>query len=386
MWFLSLLHSRTGPSAPNRSKQRRRRPARSNQTSAQLQVEQLEHRWCPSYSLVTSRTALAGTDSVNWGTLGPAGTVAANPSTILSASGHSISVSKTQAGAFKVLEQPLPYSAGEWAGNFAPGDMVLWTDDSGLKSANPITLDFGTTAVAAGGAQIQEDYYPGNFTAEVQAFDASGKILASFTEHGKSTSAADNSAIFIGIRSTSANIYKIALSLTNAHSGTLGDFAINQFDFRTSALAAAPAASAAVVAAPAFGDSGAAAPSPSARQLTSAPQTGSFTASPNPVTAGSYLTLTASNLTDANPGAFVTQLAFSLDSNHEGTLNSGDTLLGYATQASPGVWMLSFSTSTFGLTSGIYTPFAQAKDSDGVFGDPLALSLTVLMRFDDQDR
>jgi uncharacterized delta-60 repeat protein len=111
--------------------------------------------------------------------------------------------------------------------------------------------------------------------------------------------------------------------------------------------------------------------------LASAPQIGSFTANSNPVTAGSSVTLTASSITDGNPGVSIAQVAFYLDSNNDGKLESGsDTLLGYATQTSPGVWTLTNS-SAFGLTAGTYTLFAQAKDSDGVFGDPIALTLTV---------
>ncbi len=112
-----------------------------------------------------------------------------------------------------------------------------------------------------------------------------------------------------------------------------------------------------------------------ARYLPSEPQIGSFTASPNPVTAGSNVTLTASNIVDGNPSSTITQVAFYLDSNSDGVLDSGDTLLGYGTQTSPGVWTFTFSTS--GLTIGTYTLFAQAKDSYGVFGDPLAFSETV---------
>jgi hypothetical protein len=56
---------------------------------------------------------------------------------------------------------------------------------------------------------------------------------------------------------------------------------------------------------------------------------------------------------------------------NRGVLESGtDSFLGYGVQTSPGVWALTFSTA--GLTSGTYTLFAQAKDSCGVFGDPLA--------------
>jgi hypothetical protein len=114
-------------------------------------------------------------------------------------------------------------------------------ENVGGKESDPTTLDFGATAVAAGGAQIQSSRY-GKFTAQVQALDASGNVLASFTEVGDSTGAGDNSAIFIGISSSSANIHQIALSLTHAVLHLTGDFAINQFDFRTGPLAATPAA------------------------------------------------------------------------------------------------------------------------------------------------
>jgi uncharacterized delta-60 repeat protein len=111
------------------------------------------------------------------------------------------------------------------------------------------------------------------------------------------------------------------------------------------------------------------------RFLGSAPQIGSFTASSNPATAGSLVTLAASGITDGNPNSTITQVAFYVDSNGNGVLDSGDTLLGYATQTSPGVWTYSF---TVNLTSGMYTLFAQAQDNDGVLGDPLALSLQVM--------
>jgi uncharacterized delta-60 repeat protein len=107
------------------------------------------------------------------------------------------------------------------------------------------------------------------------------------------------------------------------------------------------------------------------------PQIGSFTANPNPVTAGSPVTLSASNISDGDPSSSITQVAFYLDSNNDSKLEPGtDTLLGYATQTSPGVWTLTNS-SAFGLTAGTYTLFAQAQDNDGYLGDPIALTLTV---------
>jgi uncharacterized delta-60 repeat protein len=114
-----------------------------------------------------------------------------------------------------------------------------------------------------------------------------------------------------------------------------------------------------------------------ARFLAAGPQIRSFTASPNPATAGSDPTLTASNMSDANPGASIIQVAFYQDRNSDGALEPGtDTLLGYATQTSPGTW--TFTLSTTGLASGTYTLFAVAEDSYGEFGDPVTSTEQVL--------
>jgi hypothetical protein len=70
----------------------------------------------------------------------------------------------------------------------------------------------------------------------------------------------------------------------------------------------------------------------------------------------------------------VTQVAFYVDSNGDGQLDTGDTLLGYGTQSGPGVWTF---THTAGLAPGSYTLLAQAEGGDGVFGDHFALTLVV---------
>jgi uncharacterized delta-60 repeat protein len=104
------------------------------------------------------------------------------------------------------------------------------------------------------------------------------------------------------------------------------------------------------------------------RFLAAGPQIGSFTASPNPATAGGNLTLTASNITDANPGATITQVTF------YAVINGTNTLLGYGTQ-SGGAWTFRFSTA--GWAAGAYTLSAVAEDGYGVFGDSCALTLTL---------
>jgi probable HAF family extracellular repeat protein len=111
--------------------------------------------------------------------------------------------------------------------------------------------------------------------------------------------------------------------------------------------------------------------------LSAAVQIGSFTASPNPASAGSLVTLTAAGVTTSNAGSTVAQVAFYLDSNRDGILEPAtDTLLGYGTQSNTGTWTLTFSTA--GWAPGNYRLFARAEDSLGDFGDPLALTLQVL--------
>jgi uncharacterized delta-60 repeat protein len=105
-----------------------------------------------------------------------------------------------------------------------------------------------------------------------------------------------------------------------------------------------------------------------ARFLAYGPEIGSFSASPNPVTAGSSLTLTASNISDEIPSAAITQVACYVQ------INGTNTLLGYGTQSNTSEWTLTF---TVNLAPGTYTLFAQAEDSYGVFGDATALTLTV---------
>jgi uncharacterized delta-60 repeat protein len=107
-----------------------------------------------------------------------------------------------------------------------------------------------------------------------------------------------------------------------------------------------------------------------ARYLPSQPQIGSFTASPSPVTSGTATTLTASNISDGNAGAAVTQVTFYY---YDGT--GTKQVLGYGTSDGLGDWALSY---TVGLAPGSYTLYAQALDSDGAFGDPLALTLQVM--------
>jgi hypothetical protein len=95
----------------------------------------------------------------------------------------------------------------------------------------------------------------------------------------------------------------------------------------------------------------------------------SFTANANPIAAGSSLTLTASNLAPATPGTTITQVSFFyFDSS------GARHVLGTGKQTSTGVWTLTVKAN---LTRGAYTLWAEAQDSDGLFGSAAELTLTV---------
>jgi uncharacterized delta-60 repeat protein len=98
--------------------------------------------------------------------------------------------------------------------------------------------------------------------------------------------------------------------------------------------------------------------------LPSAPGVGSFTATQ--AAAGAPAVLTASGLTDGNPGATVVRVTFYYYDD------TGARVVATATEATGSAW-----TVTVGLPPGTYTLYAQATDSYGVSGDPISLSLSV---------
>ena len=108
--------------------------------------------------------------------------------------------------------------------------------DSGDQG--PVSLAF-QHAVWGVGTQI-ESTWKGDFTAFVSAYDANNNLLGTFTEAGVSNQQGDNSAIFIGVWSTSDNIARVTFGLTAAPQRTTADFAINQVSLRTVSGAPSP--------------------------------------------------------------------------------------------------------------------------------------------------
>jgi hypothetical protein len=113
-----------------------------------------------------------------------------------------------------------------WSGTgFAAGDRIIWTADAAASGNGPVSLSFGTS-VSGAGALIQADE-PGQFTAQIQAFNGS-TLLGSFSV----TSNATGDAVYVGILDqTGANITSVTFSLTACGSAdancVLSDFGLD---------------------------------------------------------------------------------------------------------------------------------------------------------------
>jgi hypothetical protein len=178
-------------------------------------------------TLVPSRADLDAGYYVDWSQFGVPNTLAGNPSTANTSQSTNVEVSKLVGGTFQRRNQNMLPGAGPgWAGNFAPGDPLLWTNNS-TNTINTLTLKL-PAGILGVGTQIQANQ-TGDFSAEIEAFDAGSMSLGSFTLSGKSTTDANNTALFIGVRNPTP-IASVALRLLTA-SSLRGSYAINQVNF-----------------------------------------------------------------------------------------------------------------------------------------------------------
>lgn len=161
-------------------------------------------------TIVTTRPT-NGTDSVDWSQLGPSFTPINNPFSFTTA--NSVSGTGTFAGGG---QGQVRQEGNGWAGNFTPGDFLVWTNSPGQ---GPLTLTF-SQGYSQVGAQIAADFF-GNFVAQI-CDNGNGQC---FTESGVANSNNDGSAIYLGIAGT--NITSITYSLLSC-SNDCADFAINQ--------------------------------------------------------------------------------------------------------------------------------------------------------------
>jgi hypothetical protein len=181
----------------------------------------------PGFVIVSTRSALAATDNLDWGDLGPPSGGVPQPLTIRSDDGLSVVVTNTSD---PPSASPTPFRRaqqnffGGWRGNFTLGDELIYTG-----SAQVITVDFPSPIVVAG-TQVQPGSLIVQFTTRIEALSADGAVLVFFDVVGLSTNAEDNSAPFVGIRAIGgASFEKIRIS--NRTTMALPGIAINRVDF-----------------------------------------------------------------------------------------------------------------------------------------------------------
>ena len=86
-----------------------------------------------------------------------------------------------------------------WQGDFNPGNYLLSADGQSL------TLNFNT-AVAGIGAAVQATAGLGNFTAQLQLFNAASALLGTCSVNSNNAGAEDGSDPFLGAQSSAVDI------------------------------------------------------------------------------------------------------------------------------------------------------------------------------------
>ena len=167
---------------------------------------------------VSTRTALAGNATIDWASAAGDRVRLPNPFGVAASNGMAFRVSKASDGAFDRFTQ----SSSGWNGNFATGDAIL----NLFNSDGPVVITAAERhgVFSAMGAQIAANRN-GAFTATVRAFDVNGVPLGTATFNGTNNSNADNSAIFVGVRSDTANIHSVSFDTDSTEFN--GDFALN---------------------------------------------------------------------------------------------------------------------------------------------------------------
>jgi hypothetical protein len=119
-------------------------------------------------------------------------------------------------------------AAGNYDGQFAPGDTVLAIGTTGLS------INFNTP-VQIVGTQIQDNLIGNNFTAEILAFNGNA-LLGTFTENGLpgSVGVGDNLAVFLGVEDATADITSVTYLTFTSNPFTLQDVNINQVTIESS--------------------------------------------------------------------------------------------------------------------------------------------------------
>lgn len=176
-------------------------------------------------NFITDRQALNGNDSVDWSSLGKVlNPFNPNPADFLS---NSLTATSAQGLGLEVdipppasrITPPFVFQTANppfgIPTNFAKGDFILFT---GLQfgvfpspgNPGPLSISFAQPVKAAGTQIAVDDVL--KFTGFISAYDVNDALLGTFSLMGTSSTNLDNSAIFLGVSSTRAEIKRIEIN------------------------------------------------------------------------------------------------------------------------------------------------------------------------------
>lgn len=176
--------------------------------------------------LVTNRAAFGGNDQVDWSTVSPPFAPLPNNFRATSQRGLGLSVNISPVNPPNpLITQPFVFQTTHNPGgirtNYSNGEYILFggidvrgfgpnppfpTDGNG----GPFTITFDRPVFGAGTQITVDDRF--TFDAFVSAFDSTNNLLGTFSAQGTSSLALDNSALFLGVRSDTANISRLVFS------------------------------------------------------------------------------------------------------------------------------------------------------------------------------
>lgn len=181
-------------------------------------------------SVVRDRSSLQSSDRLHWSSLEQIlNPLAPNPDDFLpnsfsaiSSNGLEISVEIPPAGGDITSPFFFQNNPGVQT-NFAPGDFLLFTGFSPTViptgNSNPLTIIFdenvegaGTQIAASGSENIDYEVF-------VSAIDDAENLLGTFSAPGISSGVRDDSAVFLGVRSDTANIKSLVFSTSSPQRG-----------------------------------------------------------------------------------------------------------------------------------------------------------------------
>ncbi|MBW4600528.1 MAG: hypothetical protein KME29_13260 [Calothrix sp. FI2-JRJ7] len=188
-------------------------------------------------TFVTQSSALGDNDQLDWSNLGVPSPFNFLPNSFGATSSNGlklnvdIATSNVPGVTSPLVFQTLPPPGGIPT-NFAAGDFLLFTGFNprtfpAVGNPGPLSITF-EKPVQAVGTQIAVDDTT-TFTAFISAFDNDSNLLGTFSAPGTSSLNLDNSALFLGVKSDTANIARLVFSTSENNRA----FAINKLRLAT---------------------------------------------------------------------------------------------------------------------------------------------------------